>query len=327
MPNLAAASHAESPVSLSGHEPLFIVFNGGSGSDDAVDTRRKIEERLSQAGRAYTIFTVDQPKQLPQIAEMAVERARHANGVVVAAGGDGTLNAVAATVLPTGLPFGILPRGTFNYFGRSYGISRETEEAVASLLDARIEPVQVGLLDGRPFLVNASLGLYPQLLEDREVYKQVLGRRRWVALVSALITLMRTPAQLTLELLSHGQRQVLRTPTLVVGNNSLQLEQIGIPEVAHLDENRLVAMAVKPVGTLALYGLFLMGAMGRLGDASRVISFGFETLTVRVRGPRRRIKVAMDGEISWTRTPLQFSVSPTRLQLLVPRDTSRLDRS
>lgn len=326
MPNPAAAPHAESVALLSGNEPLFIVFNGGSGNDDAAETRNRIEARLSEAGRAYTIFAVDRPGQLPQIAEMAVERARQANGVVVAAGGDGTLNAVAAAVLPTGLPFGILPRGTFNYFGRTYGISRETEEAVASLLDARIEPVQVGLLDGRPFLVNASLGLYPQLLEDREVYKKMLGRRRWVALLSALVTLARAPAQLTLELLSHGQQQVLRTPTLVVGNNSLQLEQIGIPEVAHLEDNRLVAMIAKPVGTLALYGLLLMGAIGRLGDTSRVISFSFETLTVRVRG-RRRIKVAMDGEIHWARTPLHFAVSPKRLQLLIPRDKSRLDRS
>lgn len=326
MPNADASPLTEPVAKLSGNEPFFIVFNGGSGNDDAMETRTRIEERLGAAGRAYTLFTVDRPKQLPQIADRAVEQARQANGIVVAAGGDGTLNAVAAAVLPTGLPFGILPRGTFNYFGRTYGISRETDEALASLLDARIEPVQVGLLDGRPFLVNASLGLYPQLLEDREVYKKMLGRRRWVALLSALITLARAPAQLTLDLLSHGEHQVLRTPTLVVGNNSLQLEQIGIPEVAHLEDNRLVAMLAKPVGTLALYGLLLMGAIGRLGDTSRVISFGFETLTVRVRG-RRRIKVAMDGEIHWTRTPLQFSVSPTRLQLLVPRDTSRLDRS
>jgi len=326
MPNADASPLTEPVATLSGNEPFFIVFNGGSGNDDAMETRTRIEERLGEAGRAYTIFAVDRPRQLPQIAEMAVERARQANGIVVAAGGDGTLNAVAAAVLPTGLPFGILPRGTFNYFGRTYGISRETEEAVASLLDARIEPVQVGLLDGRPFLVNASLGLYPQLLEDREVYKKMLGRRRWVALLSALVTLARAPAQLTLDLLSHGEHQVLRTPTLVVGNNSLQLEQIGIPEVAHLEDNRLVAMIAKPVGTLALYGLLLMGAIGRLGDTSRVISFSFEALTVRVRG-RRRIKVAMDGEIHWARTPLHFAVSPKRLQLLIPRDQSRLDRS
>jgi diacylglycerol kinase family enzyme len=315
-----------SPGALSGHEPFFIVFNSGSGNDDSARTREQIGALLTQAGRTHTFLAVDEPSRLPQIAEHAVKLAREAGGVIVAAGGDGTLNAVAATVLPSGLPFGILPRGTFNYFGRTYGISRETEEAVASLLDARIEPVQVGLLEGRPFLVNASLGLYPQLLEDREEYKQKLGRRRWVALISAIVTLWRTPTNLSLELKSQGERKVLRTPTLVVGNNALQLEQLGLPEVAHLEENRLVAMAAKPMGTLALYWLMVMGALSRLGEASNVISFGFESLTVRVRG-RRRIKVAMDGEIFWTRSPLSFSVSPQRLQLLVPRDTSRLDRS
>lgn len=326
MPNPATPSSTRPVAALSGQEPFFIVFNAGSGSDDAQDTRRKIEARFAEAGRRYTLFAVDQPADLRRVAETAVQRAREADGIVVAAGGDGTLNAVAATVLPTGLPFGILPRGTFNYFGRTYGISRETEAALDGLLDARIEPVQVGLLNGQPFLVNASLGLYPEVLEDRESYKRRLGRRRWVALISALVTLARTPAQLTLELLSHGERKVLRTPTLVVGNNRLQLEQIGIPDAADLDENRLVAMAARPVGTLALYGLLLMGAMGRLGEASRVISFGFETMTVRVRG-RQRIKVAMDGEIGWAGTPLQFAVSPMRLQLLIPRDSRRLDRS
>lgn len=318
---------SEPPATLSGREPLFIVFNGGSGNDDSSLTLQKIQELLDQAGRTYTVLAVDDPSTLPQVAARAVELASEAGGVVVAAGGDGTLNAVAAAVLPSGLPFGILPRGTFNYFGRTYGISRETEEAVASLLDSHIEPVQVGLLDDRPFLVNASLGLYPQLLEDREAYKQKLGRRRWVALISAVVTLMRTPAQLNLELSSHGQRQLLRTPTLVVGNNALQLEQLGLPDVAQLDENRLVAMAAKPVGTLALYWVMVMGAMKRLGDAANVISFGVDTLTVRLRGGRRRIKVAMDGEIFWTRAPLAFSVSPKRLQLLVPRDKSKLDRA
>ena len=56
--------------------------------------------------------------------------------------------------------------------------------------------MQVGLLNDRPFLVNASLGLYPQLLEDREAFKQKFGRSRLVALWSGLVTLMRAaPAQ------------------------------------------------------------------------------------------------------------------------------------
>ena len=71
---------------------------------------------------------------------------------------------MAGTVLGPGVPFGRLPQGTFNYFGRSYGIPQDTETALRGFLQGQPRPVQVGQLNGRLFLVNAGLGLYPQLL-------------------------------------------------------------------------------------------------------------------------------------------------------------------
>jgi len=310
---------------LTGTEPLFIVLNTGSGRGDAQVLQDTIRRILDEAGRRYDLMSVDDPSRLTDVARQAVKRAQDEQGVVIAAGGDGTLNAVAATVLGQGVPFGILPQGTFNYFGRTYGISQETEVALRGFLKGRIQPVQVGLLNGRPFLVNASLGLYPQLLEDREAYKQRYGRRRWVALWSGLVTLMREPRQLSLQLEFEGKARSLRSPTLVVGNNKLQLEHVGIDN-EELDHNRLVAMAARPVGTLALYGLLLRGLLSRLGEAEHVISFAFDTMTVRVRG-RRRVKVAMDGEISWMDTPLEFKVADDRLPLVVPTDAEYQDRS
>lgn len=309
---------------LSGREPLFIVLNTGSGRDDAPAAQAAIVHVLQAASRAHTLMPVSDATALPGVARQAVERAHAEGGIVVAAGGDGTLNAVARAVLGSGVPFGILPQGTFNFFGRAHGIPQDAHAATRCLLDARIEPVQVGLLNDRLFLVNASLGLYPQLLEDREAYKQRYGRSRMVALWSGLVTLLRAPPQLTLQLEHGGQARTLRTPTLVVGNNALQLERLGIAEAAALQQGQLVAMSVRPVGTLALYGLLLSGLFSRLGEADKVVSFGFDRLTVRVRG-RRRVKVAMDGEISWLPTPLQFQVSPEPLHLLVPPPGQRLE--
>lgn len=271
---------------------------------------------LDEAGRRFQLMPVDDPSRLVATAREAVALAREAGGIVVAAGGDGTLNAVAGQVLGQGVPFGILPQGTFNYFGRRYGISQDTEAALRGLLGGELRPVQVGLLNGRLFLVNASLGLYPQLLEDREAYKQRFGRSRLVALWSGLVTLMRAPRQLSLRLDYEGRVRDLRSPTLVVGNNRLQLEHIGI-DPAELDRGHLVAMAARPVGTLALYGLLLRGLFSRLGEAEHVVSFAFDRLMVSIRG-RRRVKVAMDGEISWMDTPLEFKVSDTPLPLVVP---------
>ena len=301
---------------LAGHEPLFIVLNTGSGRGDAQVLQDIIRRVLDEAGRRYQLMPIDDPSRLVDTAREAVALAREAGGIVVAAGGDGTLNAVAGQVLGQGVPFGILPQGTFNYFGRRYGISQDTEAALRGLLGGELRPVQVGLLNGRLFLVNASLGLYPQLLEDREAYKQRFGRSRLVALWSGLVTLMRAPRQLSLRLDYEGRVRDLRSPTLVVGNNRLQLEHIGI-DPAELDRGHLVAMAARPVGTLALYGLLLRGLFSRLGEAEHVVSFAFDRLMVSIRG-RRRVKVAMDGEISWMDTPLEFKVSDTPLPLVVP---------
>ncbi|WP_313622211.1 diacylglycerol kinase family protein [Achromobacter sp.] len=310
---------------LTGTEPLFIVLNTGSGRGDAQVLQDTIRRILDESGRRYELMPVDDPSRLTDVARQAVKRAQDEQGVVIAAGGDGTLNAVAGTVLGQGVPFGILPQGTFNYFGRTYGISQETEVALRGFLQGSLRPVQVGMLNGRLFLVNASLGLYPQLLEDREAYKQRFGRKRWVALWSGLVTLLREPRHLGLELEYEGKARNMRSPTLVVGNNKLQLEHIGIDH-AELDHNRLVAMSAKPVGTLALYGLLVRGLLSRLGEAEHVVSFAFDRLTVRVRG-RRRVKVAMDGEISWMDTPLEFKVAADRLPLVVPADSEYLDRS
>lgn len=297
--------------------PLFIVLNAGSGSRDARETEATIEAILTQAGRQYTLLRSDDPQQLPQLAQEAVERARQQQGIVVAAGGDGTINTVVQAVLQSGCPFGVLPQGTFNYFGRTHRIPADTAEATTALLQAAVQPVQVGMLNDRVFLINASLGLYPKILEDREAYKRQYGRRRLVAVWSAMITMLRGHRRLMLTLEHAGETRQIRTTTLVVGNNQLQLEQLGIAEAPFVARGQLVAIVLRSMSTLSLYWLLIRSAFGLLGSASNVEIFPFERLTIRPHR-RRRLKVALDGEITRLPAPLVFQVATTPLQLLVP---------
>lgn len=307
-----------------GPDPLFIVINLGARHGDAEAFERTIRDTLEGAGRAHEIFVVDRPRELPALIERAAARAQAHRGALVGAGGDGTLNAVAQSAYDHKVPFGVLPHGTFNYFSRANGIPLDIAESARALLDAEAQPIQVGLVNDRLFLVNASLGLYPRLLEDREAYKKQFGRNRAVAFVSAMMTLLRDHRPLTVELDLDGETRVLRTSTLFAGNNRLQLEQIGIAEAERVTQNRLAAIAVRPVGAWALFGLGVRGALGQLGDASHVTSFVFHTMRVRPRLSygQRRIKIAMDGEIVWLRAPLTFAVAPRPLLLLVPRAAS-----
>jgi diacylglycerol kinase family enzyme len=328
IPTASARAPSSAPV-MGSDSPFFIVLNAGSGREDADSTRQTITDVLSAAGREHELLLIERGARVADVAARAVQRARERGGAVVAAGGDGTINAVAQAVLPAGLPFGVLPQGTFNYFSRTHGIPSDTEQATSALLRAQVQPAQVGLVNDRVFLVNASVGLYPQLLEDREAYKQRYGRSRWVAAGSALVTLLHAHRPLRLAIEHQGQERAVRTPTLFVANNALQLERLGVAEAERLAQGQLVAITLKPIGTLAMLGLMLQGAFGRLGEADDVISFGFDRLGVRPAAPRRtaQVKVATDGEICWLRAPLQFRVSPQPLWLLAPAPADAVERA
>jgi len=268
-------------------KPLFIVLNAGAGRRDARETEATMRAILTQAARPHTILRSDRPQHLPALAQRAVQLAQAQQGIVVAAGGDGTINTVVQAVLPSGCPCGVVPQGTFNYFGRTHQIPEATGEATHALLHATVRPVQVGLLNERVFLINASLGLYPQILEDREGYKRRYGRHRLVALWAALMTVLRPPRRMALTLEHGGETRVMPTATLVVGNNWLQLAQLGIAEAPVVRQGQLVALVLRPMSRLALYGLVVRRALGQLGQAETVETFPFERLTIRPQGRRR----------------------------------------
>ena len=302
---------------------LRVVFNVGAGQNQADEVRATLQAGCAEAGRTLHLLEVADPRQLGAIARQAVTQARASGGIVVAAGGDGTINTVAQAVLGSGCVFGVLPQGTFNYFSRTHGIPSDTAQALQVLLRGHHQPVQVGMVGEQVFLVNASLGLYPRLLEDREDWKRQLGRSRMVAFGAGLATLLRGHRSLRLRVGSQGQERELRTPTLFVGNNALQLQQLGLPEAEAVEAGCLAAIALRPVGLLKMLGLLWRGAFGRLGEADELIHLATRELTVRPSRRlgtwgSRRIKVATDGEVRWMRLPLSFRVAEQTLDLLRP---------
>lgn len=300
--------------------PLFVVFNLGSGAGNAEGARLAIEQACATAGRELHLLHIDDPRRLATVARDAVQRAQAAHGVVVAAGGDGTLSAVAQAVLGSGCAFGVLPQGTFNYFGRTHGIPQDTAQAMQLLLHTPVQPVQVGLVNDRVFLVNASVGLYPRLLEEREGWKSRFGRSRLVAFGAGMATLLRGYRSLRLQIEVQGQTRRVRTPTLFVGNNALQLEQLGFPHAQEVEQGMLAAILLRPVSRPTMMWLMLRGAFGRLGDADQVLSIACTRLKAGLGWPQtaRSIKVATDGEVMRLPLPLLFRVAPEALWLIRP---------
>jgi len=304
--------------------PLKFVINAAAGSSDADAKGEIIEAALQAAGRRGELLYC-RPAELALVAQKAAATALADRSAVIAVGGDGTLNTVAQAAHATGCAMGVVPQGTFNYFARTHGIPADPAEAVAALLRSQPAPVQVAGINDHVFLVNASLGLYPDLLEDREAYKARFGRSRWVAFLAAGATLFRAQRRLRLHIETGGAVRELQTLTLFVGNNRLQLEQFGAEPEDTLagtpGEGSIAALMLRPIGSLSLIRLMLHGAMGTLGEAQSVERFEFHHMVVSptLAPGQRYVKVAFDGEVTRMRAPLDFRVLAKPLYLLMPR--------
>jgi diacylglycerol kinase family enzyme len=318
------------PAALDPAAPIQFVINAAAGSSDAATKGAVIESVLQAEGRRADLHFCT-PDQLVRVAREAAHTAFPTRSAVVAVGGDGTLNTVAQAAHAAGCAMGVVPQGTFNYFARTHGIPADPADAIRLLLHAAPLPVQVAGINDRVFLVNASLGLYPDLLEDREAYKARFGRSRWVAFVAACATLLGAQRRFRLHMETGGTARDVTTLTLFVSNNRLQLLQLGAEPEDTLagtpGDGSMAALVLRPIGTLSMLGLMLKGAMGRLGEAAGVERFEFEHLVVRPTLPqgRRGVKVAFDGEVTRMRAPLDIRVLERPLYLLrPPRDAAAI---
>lgn len=308
----------QAPMHAARAAPWVCVINACAGRQEGEAVEDLAARLLTD--RDVLGFVADEAHALDEVIGQAVERARTLGAVLVAVGGDGTLNAVARAALEHDLVFAAIPQGTFNYFGRSHRIPQAPEAAIMALARGAVTPVQVGRLNGRPFLVNASFGLYPKLLDEREQFKRQFGRSRFNAMLAGLITLLR-PHRTNRVLVREGANaRAFATSTLFACNNALQLEQLGIDERASLEHGKLVTLLVKPMSRWRMVWMALRGGFGALGDADEIEVMVRDKLVVEPRrtGRDRRVAVALDGEQLRVAPPLVFEVSAQPLRMLTP---------
>lgn len=267
---------------------------------------------------------------LASAARDAAARARADGGLLLACGGDGTINAVAQAAWPQGVPMAVLPQGTFNYFSRSLDLGEDAVDGLQRLAAAgpqlQCRAWRVGLVNDRVFLVNASIGLYPRLLAEREQAKQRFGRHRWVAWVSGLRSLLTPARALNLNLqLRDGvvsQGREVDVATLFIGANALQLSDLGLKPRTVSTNGQWpltgVMLGPQPRGTMAR--LAWRAARGRLPEDPDIESFEIDELEVHAgsRWRGRRLRVAIDGETLWLPLPLRVTHGLRPLWLVCP---------
>src|SRR5215207_4237232 len=161
---------------------VAVILNPSSGSAGRDATSERIVELFAAEGRAATVLATGPGRTLADQARAAVERGCH---VAVAAGGDGTVNAVATGLLGRDVPLGVLPMGTLNHFAEDLGLPLDLAEAVHVTARGTVGRVDVGQVNGRVFLNHSSIGVHPKVVELRRRWEPT-GLGKWVAAPQAV---------------------------------------------------------------------------------------------------------------------------------------------
>jgi diacylglycerol kinase family enzyme len=298
---------------------IDVIINARSGAGNKVE----VQHRLAQAFKATGVEArISLARNGAEVVKLAQRALRSDAQVIVAAGGDGTVSAVAATVIGSDKALGVLPSGTMNHFAKDLKIPLDLEGAVETIVADHEARVDVGEVNDHIFVNNSSLGLYPSIVRERKK-QQRLGWGKWPAFVWAALTVLRRYPFLGIRVSVDGQELRSRTPFVFIGNNEYEMAGFNIGRRARLDKGELSLYMTNRTGRLGLIRLALRALLGGLRQEKDFLAI--RTKEVWIETKHRRLRLALDGEVTNLVPPLHYRVRPGVLRVLAPPSTPAND--
>lgn len=291
-----------------------VIVNSGSGRDKQIKEADPdyIKAEFDKFGLETDIFSVSGD----QLSSSAKTAASNNYDAVVAAGGDGTINAVASELAGSSTPLGILPFGTFNHFAKDLKIPLVFDDAVKLIAEGKPRPIDIAEVNGKIFINNSSVGLYPKAVKLRDKYLESIGGRKWMAMIYAsLIIFSRFPLyDVRIEV---DEKEIFHTtPFVFIGNNEYKFDifNLGIRET--VEGGSLSLYTAHCTGRLGVLRIAIMGLLNRLHQDEDFSLHKAKEILLQTR--KRRVDVALDGEVIKMIPPLSYKIRPGNLQVILP---------
>jgi diacylglycerol kinase family enzyme len=266
----------------------YLIVNPHSGHGNA--TKELVREAEA---RGIGVHVLRDGDDVPELARRA-----DADALGVA-GGDGSLAAVVEVALERGLPFVCIPFGTRNHFARDVGLDRDDPiGALDAFVHREERRIDVGRANGRLFLNNVSLGVYARLVRRREHHRRrsdAFARLR----AFAILVQKRDPIGITID--GHP----IKARVVLVSNNAYQLDFFSLGERERIDAGRL--------------HLYIPTGLLRRAWIER------EAETFEIGAMAGRLDAAVDGEPEVLEPPIEFTIEPRALRVLLPRSPRAQD--
>lgn len=290
--------------------PVVINRAGGAAARAGAALVAQIDAAFAAAGLAADIHLVDGHSLTATIERLAPR------GLVAIGGGDGTQGCAAAILSKAGAAQAILPLGTRNHLARQLGIPLDLDGAVRLIAAGHRHRIDLSAVNGRIFVNNASIGLYPKLVRLRDAGRRY-GLPKWLANIPAAWMVLQGLAHRRYRLTLDESARPVVTPLLFIGNNIYSLDPGKVGTRDAMDDGKLSFYAVAKNTRLGLVGLAIRLLLGRSDPARDFAAIGTCT-TATVTARRRRIMIALDGEVLRLATPLRFTMQPGAMTVIAP---------
>ena len=294
-------------------QPIRVIINAGAGTAGGSALAVTIADAFRARGVRADVRAAASGTALEAIIRDAI--AAHPRALV-AGGGDGTVSSAASVLAGTDIALGVLPLGTLNHFAKDLRVPLELDAAVQCIVDGHTALVDVGEVNGRVFINNSSLGLYPDLVRDRERQQRRLGRGKLNSLLWASVAAFRRWPFMTVVLDVDGMHRRYVTPLVFIGNNEYQMQGFEIGMRERLDSGKLSIYVVRKPGRAPLIWLAVQALVGRLRQARDFDSALASACSIETR--HARLLVSTDGEVSMMSSPLHYRIRARDLRVFLP---------
>ena len=293
--------------------PVTVLLNRGGGavvSDP--DIAKKVRDAFAKARLDVQLELIggdDCAARCHSIVERGDE-------LVVVGGGDGTISAAASVLAGSKVALGILPLGTLNHFARDLKIPTELDEAARLVASRERRLVDVAEMNGRLFINNSAIGLYPLMVVDRDLQRRRLGRSKRLAMIVATVRTLARFGHQRLMLAVNEEKAGVETPLLFVGNNDYRID-LGAPgRRDNIDSGRLCVLVMRKKTRSGFIAASIRALFGRSRPDDMVRLDEVEHL--RVASHRTTLAVSLDGEIVRVEPPLDYKIRKRALSVIAP---------
>ena len=291
-----------------------VVLNAGSGNSQTADKLKLLKEAFMANSSEPEIFLAHGGAAIIECAQKAIGLGYK---MIVAAGGDGTVNTVAELALQNDLVLGILPMGTFNHLAKDLKIPLSLDSAIKTLFNGQVVNVDACMVNNKVFINNSSIGLYAKLVRLRQKHQR-LGKGKLQAFFAALAGVVWNYSYYKIRLELEGRDITIRSPFVFIGNNKYEIEGLNIGSRQNLKNNELSLYVIRHTSRLNLLTIAFRALFG--GIAEHQAFDVYSANKVKIDTKKKSLPVALDGEVITMQTPLEYSIFPGVLKVMAPKE-------